>query len=333
MTRETLLHLLDVLDPEHEPGRLTLIHRFGVRDIAQRLPPLIEAVQRGARTVLWCCDPMHGNTETTASGIKTRRFDDILSELERAFDIHAAHGSYLGGVHFELTGEDVTECIGGARGLDRGRPRPRLPVPGRSAAQLRAGARDGAPGRTQDGQPGRPGRPRLTSPFRWTLRRNPPPRDLPPDRDRPVRPGSISVPPPRRSTPRCSISRRPGWASPPASRFPSRSPASRAPSTWRSTASGVEGRGVVIWSRRARPDRGRRPQRGRALLSARRRRRERSRGRRRAEAGVHSTTLGRGARRSSLRWWSVRWNRRQRRWKSRGAGVGLGLDSGRDSDS
>jgi 3-deoxy-7-phosphoheptulonate synthase len=117
ITRETLIHLLETIDPEHEPGRVTLIHRFGVRDIALRLPPLIEAVQGTHRTVLWCCDPMHGNTQKTASGIKTRRFDDILSELEWAFDIHASHGSYLGGVHFELTGEDVTECVGGARGL------------------------------------------------------------------------------------------------------------------------------------------------------------------------------------------------------------------------
>jgi len=117
MTRETLLHLVDVLDPESEPGRLTLIHRFGVRDIALGLPPLIDAVQSSHRAVLWCCDPMHGNTQKTVSGVKTRRFDDILSELEWAFDIHASHGSYLGGVHFELTGEDVTECIGGARGL------------------------------------------------------------------------------------------------------------------------------------------------------------------------------------------------------------------------
>ena len=117
ITRETLVHLLDTIDPEHEPGRVTLIHRFGVRDIALRLPPLIEAMQAAHRTVLWCCDPMHGNTQKTASGVKTRRFDDILSELEWAFDIHASHGSYLGGVHFELTGEDVTECVGGARGL------------------------------------------------------------------------------------------------------------------------------------------------------------------------------------------------------------------------
>lgn len=117
MTRETLLHLLDILDPDNQPGRITLIHRFGVQDIALRLPPLIQAVQAGGRRVLWCCDPMHGNTQRTVSGVKTRRFDDILSELEWAFDIHASHGSYLGGVHFELTGEDVTECVGGARGL------------------------------------------------------------------------------------------------------------------------------------------------------------------------------------------------------------------------
>jgi 3-deoxy-7-phosphoheptulonate synthase len=115
--QETLLSLLELLDPEHEPGRITLIHRFGVRDIALNLPPLIEAVRSAGRTVLWVCDPMHGNTQSTSSGYKTRKFEDILSELEWAFDIHSSHGSYLGGVHFELTGEDVTECIGGARGL------------------------------------------------------------------------------------------------------------------------------------------------------------------------------------------------------------------------
>ena len=117
MSREVLIGLLDALDPGREPGRITLIHRFGVKDIALALPPLIEAVHGAGRKVLWCCDPMHGNTQKTASGVKTRRFDDILSELEWAFDIHASHSSYLGGVHFELTGEDVTECVGGARGL------------------------------------------------------------------------------------------------------------------------------------------------------------------------------------------------------------------------
>ena len=117
VSREVLLGLLETLDPDNEPGKVTLIHRFGVRDIALGLPPLIDAVQAAGRKVLWCCDPMHGNTQKTDSGYKTRRFDDILSELEWAFDIHASHGSYLGGVHFELTGEDVTECVGGARGL------------------------------------------------------------------------------------------------------------------------------------------------------------------------------------------------------------------------
>jgi 3-deoxy-7-phosphoheptulonate synthase len=114
---DALLELADVLDPHREPGRLTFIHRFGAQKIAAGLPPLIEAVQRSGRTVLWVCDPMHGNTEALGNGIKTRRFDHILAELQEAFDIHESLGSYLGGVHFELTGEDVTECMGGARGL------------------------------------------------------------------------------------------------------------------------------------------------------------------------------------------------------------------------
>jgi len=118
MDPRELGELLDVLNPNDEPGRLTLIHRFGVKKIAEDLPPLIEAVMRSGRSVVWCCDPMHGNTITTESGVKTRIFDDILGELEQAFDIHQRSGSILGGVHFELTGENVTECIGGARGLD-----------------------------------------------------------------------------------------------------------------------------------------------------------------------------------------------------------------------
>lgn len=117
MTPEWLLDLLEILDPDSEPGRITLIHRMGHEKVAERLPPLIEAVQRAGRLVLWCCDPMHGNTEKTASGHKTRRFDNILSELEQSFDIHADLGSFQGGVHFELSGDNVTECIGGARGL------------------------------------------------------------------------------------------------------------------------------------------------------------------------------------------------------------------------
>jgi 3-deoxy-7-phosphoheptulonate synthase len=117
MTPEWLLDLLDVLDPDGELGRVTLIHRMGHDKVAERLPPLIEAVLGAGRTVLWCCDPMHGNTEKTAGGYKTRRFENILSELEQSFDIHAELGSYQGGVHFELSGDNVTECIGGARGL------------------------------------------------------------------------------------------------------------------------------------------------------------------------------------------------------------------------
>ena len=112
-----LVELVRVLNPANEPGRLTLIHRFGAKEIAHALPPLIDAIRDVGHTVLWCCDPMHGNTKNTRSGRKTRDFREILSELEQAFDLHRAHGSLLGGVHFELTGENITECIGGARGL------------------------------------------------------------------------------------------------------------------------------------------------------------------------------------------------------------------------
>lgn len=117
MGADWLLELCARLNPDNEPGRLTLIHRMGADKIAKALPPLIEAVRRAGHRVLWVCDPMHGNTQGTASGYKTRRFDDILSELEQAFDIHATCGSILGGVHLELTGENVTECLGGARDL------------------------------------------------------------------------------------------------------------------------------------------------------------------------------------------------------------------------
>ena len=116
-TPERLRELLQVLDPDGEPGRITLIHRFGVDKVTRYLPPLIEAARLTGKPVLWCCDPMHANTRDTHEGLKTRRFEDILGELEQSFDVHAEMGSYLGGVHFELTGEDVTECVGGARGL------------------------------------------------------------------------------------------------------------------------------------------------------------------------------------------------------------------------
>jgi len=120
MTREWLQDLIAILNPNNEPGRLTLIHRFGAKAIDDCLPAMISAVKETGSPVLWVCDPMHGNTESTADGTKTRRFDNILKELESAFRIHAAQGSYLGGVHLELTGENVTECTGGARGLTDG---------------------------------------------------------------------------------------------------------------------------------------------------------------------------------------------------------------------
>jgi 3-deoxy-7-phosphoheptulonate synthase len=109
--------LVTTLNPHNVPGRLTLIHRFGAKDVESALPKAIAAVRQTGQSVLWVCDPMHGNTETTAGGLKTRRFENILHELDTAFRVHTEHGSHLGGVHIELTGDDVTECTGGARGL------------------------------------------------------------------------------------------------------------------------------------------------------------------------------------------------------------------------
>ena len=113
-----LLHLIDLLNPDDVPGRLTLIHRMGATRIASALPPLLQAVREADRRVLWVCDPMHGNGETLSNGVKTRRFANIRSEIEQSFDVHAANGTRLGGVHLELTGENVTECLGGARALN-----------------------------------------------------------------------------------------------------------------------------------------------------------------------------------------------------------------------
>jgi 3-deoxy-7-phosphoheptulonate synthase len=120
MTRQWLQDLVGTLNPDNEPGRLTLIHRFGANNIEESLPDLITAVTDTGSPVLWVCDPMHGNTESTADGTKTRRFDNVVSELESAFRVHEAMDSHLGGVHLELTGENVTECTGGARGLTDG---------------------------------------------------------------------------------------------------------------------------------------------------------------------------------------------------------------------
>ena len=117
-TTPVFLHgLLRALNPANEPGRLTLIHRLRAVRIRQLLPGLIDAVHSAGARVVWVCDPMHGNTETASSGLKTRRVENILDELDAAFEVHRAAGSHLGGVHLELTGDHVTECTGGARGL------------------------------------------------------------------------------------------------------------------------------------------------------------------------------------------------------------------------
>ncbi|MDI9817939.1 MULTISPECIES: 3-deoxy-7-phosphoheptulonate synthase class II [unclassified Legionella] len=118
-TSEWLTEVIKIVNPQKEEGRLLLITRLGAKGIDKLLPPLIETVKASNYPVTWSCDPMHGNTETTADGIKTRHFDNILSELQQAVKIHHEMGSYLGGVHFELTGDNVTECIGGARGLNQ----------------------------------------------------------------------------------------------------------------------------------------------------------------------------------------------------------------------
>ncbi|MFL6804285.1 MAG: class II 3-deoxy-7-phosphoheptulonate synthase [Xanthobacteraceae bacterium] len=114
---DELLRLIDVLNPDNEPGRLTLINRFGSDKIGDHLPQLIRSVKREGRVVVWSCDPMHGNTISSSSGYKTRPFDRILSEVKSFFTIHAAEGTHAGGVHLEMTGQDVTECIGGARAI------------------------------------------------------------------------------------------------------------------------------------------------------------------------------------------------------------------------
>jgi 3-deoxy-7-phosphoheptulonate synthase len=114
---EELIRLIDILNPDNEPGRLTLICRFGAEKVAEHLPALLRAVKREGKVVVWSCDPMHGNTIISASGYKTRPFDLILQEVKNFFAAHAAEGTYAGGVHLEMTGQDVTECTGGARAI------------------------------------------------------------------------------------------------------------------------------------------------------------------------------------------------------------------------
>ncbi|MGH7297658.1 MAG: 3-deoxy-7-phosphoheptulonate synthase class II, partial [Polyangiaceae bacterium] len=117
VTADQVLRLVDLLNPDNEPGKIALVTRMGASKVSDVLPGLVEVVKRAGRTVLWVCDPMHGNTQVAPSGLKTRDFDDILREVEATFDVHDGCGTHLGGVHFELTGEDVTECLGGAAGI------------------------------------------------------------------------------------------------------------------------------------------------------------------------------------------------------------------------
>ena len=117
MTPDELVDLLAILNPENQPGRILVITRMGASTIHEKLPPLVKAVQETEHKVTWACDPMHGNTTTTQAGLKTRRIEDVIAEMNAAFDLHDAFGSILGGVHFEMTGEDVTECTGGPQEL------------------------------------------------------------------------------------------------------------------------------------------------------------------------------------------------------------------------
>ena len=114
---EELIKLIDLLNPENIPGRLTLINRFGAGKVGDHLPALIKAVEREGKKVVWSCDPMHGNTIKSTTGFKTRPFDSVLREVREFFEIHKSEGTYAGGVHFEMTGKDVTECTGGVRAV------------------------------------------------------------------------------------------------------------------------------------------------------------------------------------------------------------------------
>ena len=114
---DTVFHLIDALNPANEAGRMVLIVRMGAGKLDAGLPKLIRAVEREGKKVVWSCDPMHGNTIKSASGYKTRPFDRILTEVREFFAVHRAEGTYAGGVHFEMTGQDVTECTGGAQAI------------------------------------------------------------------------------------------------------------------------------------------------------------------------------------------------------------------------
>lgn len=117
MTRDDLLELCDVLNPDNEPGRLTFIARMGADKVGDLLPQHVRTLKEAGRHVVWSCDPMHGNTIKSPNGYKTRKFNDILSEVRQFFAIHKAEGTHAGGVHFEMTGQEVTECLGGAQAI------------------------------------------------------------------------------------------------------------------------------------------------------------------------------------------------------------------------
>lgn len=117
MKVDDLVKLTEILNPQNEPGRLTLITRMGADKVADLLPPLVRKVKEAGRVVIWASDPMHGNTEKTPNGYKTRKFNNVLSEVKQFFEVHKAEGTVAGGVHFEMTGQDVTECLGGAQAI------------------------------------------------------------------------------------------------------------------------------------------------------------------------------------------------------------------------
>ena len=114
---DELLELIDILNPHNDPGRMTLIARFGADKVFDYLPKLVRAVEREGKKVVWSCDPMHGNTIKAATGFKTRPFDRIMREVEAFFAVHRAEGTHAGGIHIEMTGKNVTECTGGAKAI------------------------------------------------------------------------------------------------------------------------------------------------------------------------------------------------------------------------
>ena len=114
---EEFLKICDILNPENEPGRLTVIVRMGADQVEKLAPPLIRTLTREGKNVVWVSDPMHENVTQSSNGFKTRHFDKILSEVRSFFEIHQAEGTHAGGVHFEMTGQDVTECVGGAQAI------------------------------------------------------------------------------------------------------------------------------------------------------------------------------------------------------------------------